>query len=250
MKTNQQLLTDAASAIKELLPSSPHNDPQDVTGAKWAAATSNAMAEVLVDAYESSESNEFNKSIYDQQQALNNIFIGSGNLEKAVARYHEITGEPTMTTKQQLADEIKTLQEQHDAMPEVLGINYKPMHGDSYYVIQINGNVIGRVWTYASHDIEAYTTGNCYPTRADAERIVRNRKTLVKLREFAFMPDFENEKQEKWVFDMERGEVGFNHFTTRSYGSPIWSADLNIIKDAYKAVGEAAVADMLKGGLV
>ena len=153
-------------------------------------------------------------------------------------------------TKQQLADEIKALQEEYDAMPEVLGINYKPKMGKEYFIILADGIIDKVTWYGDCQDKAFYARGNCYPTREAAERIDRNRKTLVKLREFAFMPDFENEKQEKWVFDMERGEVGFNHFTTRSYGSPIWSADLNIIKDAYKAVGEAAVADMLKGGLV
>ena len=156
-----------------------------------------------------------------------------------------------MTTKQQLAEEIKTLQEQHDAMPEVLGINYKPkVKGKDYFIINTSGAAQLSRWEDDEVDRLRHAIGNCYPTREAAERIARNRKTLVKLREFAFVPDFSNRKQEKHHFDIYKGALSWTNKAMADSESPVYFETDKLRYDAREAVGEAAVADMLKGGLV
>jgi len=154
-----------------------------------------------------------------------------------------------MKTKQQLTDEIKTLQAQLDAMPEA-GINYKPKMGDNYFTIHSDGSIDRSTWSADEFDKAHYECGNCYPTREAAERIVRNRMTLVKLREFAFVPDFSNPKQEKHHFDMHKGGLSWTNIAMADSESPVYFETDKLRYDAREAVGEAAVADMLKGGLV
>jgi len=155
-----------------------------------------------------------------------------------------------MTTKQQLAEEIKALQDELDAMPEVLGINYKPKMGEIYFVILSNGDIDSSKWVNNKFDKARYARGNCYPTREAAERIDRNRQTLVKLREFAFVPDFFKLTQEKYHFYMCCGVLCDFYKVTSDSESPVYFETDKLRYDAREAVGEAAIVDMLQGGLV
>ena len=152
-------------------------------------------------------------------------------------------------TKKQLAEEIEALQAEHDSMPDA-GTNYKPMMGEGYFIIQAAGGVISYVWKDRLVDIACYVVGNCYPTREVAERIVRNRQTLVKLREFAFVPDFSDPKQEKHHFDMCNGALGWQDKVRCGSRSPVYFETAELRYAADEAVGEAAIIDMLEGGLV
>ena len=153
-----------------------------------------------------------------------------------------------MTTKQQLAEEIKALQEQLDAMPE--GINYKPEMGEEYFYAHSDGEVDSSTWVDDEFDKGRYACGNCYPTREAAERIVRNRQTLVKLREFAFVPDFRDENQAKYSAYMEGKDLELRTSYDYNYGEPVHFATAEINLIVTNAVGEAAIVDMLEGGLV
>jgi len=151
-------------------------------------------------------------------------------------------------TKQQLAEEIKALQDELDAMPEV-GINYKPKWNELYFVIHADGEIESSTWRDDDYDKARYACGNCYPTREAAERIVRNRQTLVKLREFAFVPDWED-CQPKYAFCMEGSHLNYDDFHATNTGSPAHFAKHDLKEAARDAVGEAAIVDMLQGGLV
>ena len=154
-----------------------------------------------------------------------------------------------MKTKQQLLDEIATLKAQYDAMPE-MDIIYKPKMRERYWWIDGNGGVREEYWAADSIDNARLARGNCYPTREAAERIDRNRMTLIKLREFAFEPDWNDEKQEKYCFNI--GLHGLNGAVSmrNNYGSPVHFATGQLKTQALEAVGKEAYVDMLKGGLV
>ena len=155
-----------------------------------------------------------------------------------------------MKTKQQLADEIKALQTQLDAMPEVLGINYKPKYNEEYFAINSNGSVSSLTWFDDISDKARYARGNCYPTREAAERIDRNRMTLVKLREFAFVPDFKDKRQERHSFYMDGKDLVLRDYFNYNHGEPACFTNQELRHAAREAVGEAAIIDMLEGGLV
>ena len=155
-----------------------------------------------------------------------------------------------MKTKQQLADEIKALQAEYDAMPDA-GINYKPKYGEDYFYINEYGCVLLSICGDSKYDLLRLAIGNCYPTREAAERIVRNLKTLIKLREFAFEPDWNDWEQEKYCFNLDQeGNLDYYMTWAISYGSPVHFATYEIRAQALKAVGKNAVTDMLVGGLV
>ena len=160
----------------------------------------------------------------------------------------QVRGESTKT-KQQLTDEIAALQEQLDAMPGV-GINYKPKYGEDFFYIDSLGIVNSCIWRDGELDNAYYATGNCYPTEVMALQIVHNRKTLVKLREFAFVPDFNNRNQEKHHFDIHKGALSWTNIAVADSESPVYFETDKLRYDAREAVGEAAIVDMLEGGLV
>ena len=155
-----------------------------------------------------------------------------------------------MKTKQQLADEIKALQAQHDAMPEVLGINYKPKMRERYWWIDGNGAKLEEYWADDNMDNARIARGNCYPTQEAAERIVRNRMTLIKLREFAFEPDWNDIWQEKYYFSLNKGKLHRGMATDYNSGSPVYFTTPELRTQAQEAVGENVIIDMLVGGLV
>ena len=171
--------------------------------------------------------------------------------KRVLTTYYNNKGEMMKTkTKQQLAEEIKALQTQLDAMPEVLGINYKPKMGEEYFFIRSDGEINSDEWNDYDVDQLRYEIGNCYPNYDVAERIVYNRMTLVKLREFAFVPDFENGSQEKYSFYMDGKELRGKTNGKYNYGTSVHSATTELRRAAMEAVGEAAIVDMLQGGLV
>jgi len=186
-----------------------------------------------------------NKMIEDKSSLNTNLSFkaDSGKI------WLNITKANKMTTKLELAEEIKALQEQLDAMPEV-GINFKPKMGGIYFIIHPDGEIDLTTWSDDKYDQARYARGNCYPTREAAERIDRNRQTLVKLREFAFVPDFTNDNQDKYHFYIDDEELEPTISDCYNYGEPVCFATDELRIAAREAVGEAAIVDMLEGGLV
>jgi len=154
-----------------------------------------------------------------------------------------------MTAKKQLGEKITILQAEYDAMPDA-GINYKPEMGESYFFAWSGGRISSILWTNDEVDQARYEWGNCYPTEEVAEQKTRNRKRLVKMREFAFVPNFEDNDQNKYLFFMDNDDLGFRTTTDLNYGSPVFFETDEFRYSARIVIGDAGIREMLKGGLV
>jgi len=131
-----------------------------------------------------------------------------------------------------------------------VGINYKPKYGEEFFYIDGLGKVNSYIWRDGWMDNAYYATGNCYPTEVMALQIVHNRKTLVKLREFAFVPDWEDTEQVKFGLCLTYASVSLETTYTFRYGSAVYFETKELRRAAMQAGGEAAIVDMLEGGLV
>jgi hypothetical protein len=128
---------------------------------------------------------------------------------------------------------------------------FKPKMLGEYWFINSRGKASLNIWVDSKGDRERLSIGNGYPTKEAAERIISNRKTLTKLREFAFEPNWSDKNQEKHFFDM--GYYGLNGSiaTNFNYGSPVHFATNELRMQALEAVGDySAINELLIYGVL
>jgi hypothetical protein len=136
------------------------------------------------------------------------------------------------------------------------GIGYVPKVGEKYcFIYEDNSGVNNRRVTnegLKDNHIDAahIYSGNCYPTKEAASIIVENRKTLVKLREYAFEPDWNDDEQEKWSFVVTRNVVYSDYWQLDNYGAPVQFPSKENAEAARAEVGDDAIRQLWDKGVV
>lgn len=117
---------------------------------------------------------------------------------KALNHYRYIKGVPMITDK--LAVLEKTMRDILAQIDEMKMPKEWPEHDDNYFFNNSLGRTQREPWSDMCCDIERQAIGNCYHTKEEAEREIRCRKVLVKMRGMTkgFVPDWDDKDQYKW----------------------------------------------------
>ena len=85
----------------------------------------------------------------------------------------------------------------------------KPQDGQEYWYVSGSGEVYMHHWSNCPIDRDYHSIGNCFPTKKSAEATVRVRKLIQKAREsqYGFLPDWEDETQDKFYLFFGIGEI-------------------------------------------
>ena len=143
---------------------------------------------------------------------------------------------------------VKILEEQ---APKPQGISFVPEINCTYCWIDVEGYANSSMWTNDGADNCRLEIGNVYPPDGKlAKIIVENRKTLVKLRKYAFEPDWNDDEQRKWTFEVADGDVSYDCYFEHNSGSPVYFPSEQNIEAARAEVGDDAIRQLWDYGVV
>lgn len=101
-----------------------------------------------------------------------------------------------------------------------------PEKGDTFFIIDVDGNYSAYMWNDAERDINWWNLGSVILTEAECLAEIERRKALQRVRQWIaehtepFEPVLKNTMQDKWAvgYDLERG--GFDAVVCK-YGFPV-----------------------------
>lgn len=130
------------------------------------------------------------------------------------------------------------------------GLNWKPEFTEDYWVIDNDGSAYEDHWDNYSIDNNRLQSGNVYRTKEDVERILENRRTLVKLREFGFKPDWSDWGQDKCFDCMVKDELSWDFSCTVNCSPHVYYESEERQQEAWAAVGKDKIKQLLEYGVL
>ena len=108
-----------------------------------------------------------------------------------------------MTKLEELENELERLKSEIEKLKveekqEKKCTRWKPSAGDAYWCINGNGIANELHWVYDIVDKGAYSIGDCFQTKEEAEFEIERLKVIAEMKEFAFEPDWNDVSQLKY----------------------------------------------------
>lgn len=109
----------------------------------------------------------------------------------------------------QLESELAKMKKRAEVLSNNDNRAFKPKYAEIYWYITNTGTASKVWWDNNEIDNHRYSVGNCYPTRRLADDTVQMLKLIQKAKESQgeFMPDWEDEEQEKYYLYFENNQM-------------------------------------------
>lgn len=124
---------------------------------------------------------------------------------------------------------------------------WKPQKGEKYYYIHCGGEVYDTTYDKEYSDNRLFGIGNYFKDRALAEFEVERLKVLEELREFAFVPNWNNHDQEKYVicFNHKDCKIDYMFWNWVQDTTQLYFASRKQCERAVEKVGEDRIMEYL-----
>lgn len=164
--------------------------------------------------------------------------------------------------REELIKQRDKIQAELDRLTELINKpveRWKPEHGDYYYYLASNGNIIKADWANLEGDCFRFTTGNCFRTEQEARDYKGNLITKQRLKDLAF--ELNNGKEINWNDGYNKYYLSCNCYSSeaetlassfvynfQSLGD-VYCLNKDFLQIAKQHIGEERIIKLIKSGV-
>lgn len=124
----------------------------------------------------------------------------------------------------------------------------KPQKGDTYFFIEVSGNIIESMWTNGLLDRKRYELGNIFFTEEEAEFAREKRKVEVELQRYAEEHNGPIHEAYYWILhDEDEGILDYDVWGNSKVQGAVTFNSKQLVFDAIEAVGKDRILKYIFG---